>query len=247
MTLRDAVAAAPDFVGGIIKATQGTNYAPQWFDTNWAKLKDAGGDRYCQDWFRGAYHFLNLQEDGTAQADYYLTKIDKAGGFGPILDQPSQFVEGGKKAGQFWTTFWPSLTAMIGFWATLALNIPDFTRFAKSQRDQVLGQSVGLPVPMGLLAMLGMGALFAYFGQTYQTGADPWQLFALWAALSLPLRPGDNVLVLDGSAPLDELALQAAAWARGAGMCLTIASKRGFIESDSSSSSDFAYPFFAEQ
>ncbi|MET3134143.1 NCS1 family nucleobase:cation symporter-1 [Oxalobacteraceae bacterium GrIS 1.11] len=80
----------------------------------------------------------------------------KAGGFGPLFEQPSQFVEGGKKAGQFWTVFWPSLTAMVGFWATLALNIPDFTRFAKSQRDQVLGQSVGLPVPMGLLAMLAV-------------------------------------------------------------------------------------------
>ncbi len=42
-------------------------------------------------------------------------------------------------------------------------------------------------VPLGLLALLAMGALFAYFGQTYQTGADPWQLFALWAALALPL------------------------------------------------------------
>ena len=81
---------------------------------------------------------------------------NKAGGFGPILDQPSQFVEGGKKAGQFWTSFWPSLTAMVGFWATLALNIPDFTRFAKTQRDQIVGQSVGLPVPMGLLAMLAV-------------------------------------------------------------------------------------------
>lgn len=80
----------------------------------------------------------------------------KAGGFGNLLDQPSQFVEGGKKAGQFWSTFWPSLTAMVGFWATLALNIPDFTRFAKSQRDQVLGQSIGLPVPMGLLAMMAV-------------------------------------------------------------------------------------------
>jgi NCS1 family nucleobase:cation symporter-1 len=81
---------------------------------------------------------------------------NKAGGFGPILDQPSQFVPGGTKAGQFWTTFWPSLTAMVGFWATLALNIPDFTRFAKSQRDQLVGQSVGLPVPMGLLAALAV-------------------------------------------------------------------------------------------
>jgi NCS1 family nucleobase:cation symporter-1 len=81
---------------------------------------------------------------------------NKLGGFGPLLDQPSQFVEGGKKAGQFWTVFWPSLTAMVGYWATLALNIPDFTRFAKTQRDQVVGQAVGLPVPMGLLAALAV-------------------------------------------------------------------------------------------
>ncbi|MDR7270152.1 NCS1 family nucleobase:cation symporter-1 [Pelomonas saccharophila] len=81
---------------------------------------------------------------------------DKAGGFGPILDQPSAFVDGGKKAGQFSAVFWPSLTAMVGFWATLALNIPDFTRFAKSQRDQLLGQAIGLPAPMGLLAALAV-------------------------------------------------------------------------------------------
>jgi len=81
---------------------------------------------------------------------------DKAGGFGPILDQPSAFVEGGKKAGQFGAVFWPSLTAMVGFWATLALNIPDFTRFAKSQKDQLLGQAIGLPAPMGLLAALAV-------------------------------------------------------------------------------------------
>jgi NCS1 family nucleobase:cation symporter-1 len=80
----------------------------------------------------------------------------KVGGFGPLLDQPSQFVQGGKKAGMFWIVFWPSLTAMIGYWATLALNIPDFTRFAKTQRDQVIGQSAGLPVPMGLLAALAV-------------------------------------------------------------------------------------------
>lgn len=81
---------------------------------------------------------------------------NRAGGFGPIFDQPSQFVEGGKKAGQFASVFWPSLTAMVGFWATLALNIPDFTRFAKSQRDQVIGQAIGLPAPMGLLAGLAV-------------------------------------------------------------------------------------------
>lgn len=81
---------------------------------------------------------------------------DKAGGFGPILDQPSAFVPGGPKAGQFSAVFWPSLTAMVGFWATLALNIPDFTRFAKSQKDQLVGQAIGLPAPMGLLAALAV-------------------------------------------------------------------------------------------
>ncbi|WP_414691787.1 NCS1 family nucleobase:cation symporter-1 [Noviherbaspirillum sp.] len=79
-----------------------------------------------------------------------------AGGFGPMLSAPSQFAEGGKKAGQFWSVFWPSLTAMVGYWATLALNIPDFTRFARSQRDQIVGQAIGLPVPMGLLSLVAV-------------------------------------------------------------------------------------------
>jgi NCS1 family nucleobase:cation symporter-1 len=80
----------------------------------------------------------------------------QAGGLGPLLDQPSQFSTGGPKAGQFMSVFWPSLTAMVGFWATLALNIPDFTRFAKSQKDQIVGQAIGLPGPMGLLAGLAV-------------------------------------------------------------------------------------------
>lgn len=80
----------------------------------------------------------------------------KAGGFGPMLAAPSQFAPEGKKAGQFWLVFWPSLTAMVGYWATLALNIPDFTRFARSQRDQMVGQAIGLPLPMGLLSLVSV-------------------------------------------------------------------------------------------
>lgn len=80
----------------------------------------------------------------------------KAGGFGPMLSSPSQFVAGGKRAGQFWLVFWPALTAMVGYWATLALNIPDFTRFARSQRDQMVGQALGLPLPMGLLSLVAV-------------------------------------------------------------------------------------------
>ncbi len=50
--------------------------------------------------------------------------------------------------------------------------------------------------PLGLVALLAIGALLAFFGQTYQTGADPWQLFALWAALTLPLALGSRTDVL---------------------------------------------------
>ena len=82
--------------------------------------------------------------------------IDHTRGFTAIMDSPSQFVPGGAKEGLFWATFWPSLTAMVGFWATLALNIPDFTRFARTQRDQVIGQTLGLPLPMGLLALMSV-------------------------------------------------------------------------------------------
>jgi nucleobase:cation symporter-1, NCS1 family len=87
--------------------------------------------------------------------------VNEAGGFGPILSQPSQFAPDGPKSGQFWTFFFPALTAMIGFWATLALNIPDFSRYARSQRDQVVGQALGLPTTMGLYSFIGVAVTSA--------------------------------------------------------------------------------------
>lgn len=86
---------------------------------------------------------------------------NKAGGFGAMLSTPSQFGPGGAKEGQFATTFIAGLTAMVGFWATMALNIPDFTRFAKSQKDQMIGQAVGLPIPMALFAFIGVAVTSA--------------------------------------------------------------------------------------
>src|SRR5574343_1540863 len=68
---------------------------------------------------------------------------------GQLFNLPAKVVEGGPKT-------WAALTGLVGFWATLALNIPDFTRFAKSQRDQLVGQAIGLPAPMGLLAALAV-------------------------------------------------------------------------------------------
>jgi NCS1 family nucleobase:cation symporter-1 len=85
----------------------------------------------------------------------------KADGFGALLSRPSAFVEGGEKEGQFLSEFLPGLTGMVGFWATLSLNIPDFTRYARSQRDQVLGQAIGLPTFMTLFAFIGVAVTSA--------------------------------------------------------------------------------------
>jgi len=92
------------------------------------------------------------------------------------FSQPSEFVAGGAKEGQFWKVFWPSLTAMVGFWATLSLNIPDFTRFARSQRDQILGQTIGLPIPMALLALVSVCVTAATLGVFGERIWDPVQV-----------------------------------------------------------------------
>jgi NCS1 family nucleobase:cation symporter-1 len=85
----------------------------------------------------------------------------QAGGFGPMLSQPSQFAAGQPKEGQFWSAFFPALTANVSFWATLSLNIPDFSRYAYSQRDQMLGQTLGLPTTMGLFSFIGVAVTSA--------------------------------------------------------------------------------------
>ena len=70
--------------------------------------------------------------------------VSSANGLGPLLSQPGRF----RTLGEFWPIFAPSLTAMIGFWSTLSLNMPDFTRFGRSQREQTIGQVVALPSTM---------------------------------------------------------------------------------------------------
>ena len=86
-----------------------------------------------------------------------------AGGFGPILSQPSAFDPGQPKAGGFWKFFVPALTGMISFWATLSLNIPDFSRYARTQRDQIAGQILGLPVTMAFYSFIGVAVTSATF------------------------------------------------------------------------------------
>lgn len=91
--------------------------------------------------------------------------INAGHGLGPILSQPSKFAN----SSAFWNYFFPALTGMVGFWATLSLNIPDFTRYATSQRAQMLGQAIALPSSMTLFAFIGVvvtSATMIIYGET---------------------------------------------------------------------------------
>ena len=81
----------------------------------------------------------------------------QADGFGPMLKATSKF----ETSAEFWQLFFPSLTAMVGFWSTLCLNISDFTRYSKDQRSQVVGQISGLPTTMTLFAFIGVAVTSA--------------------------------------------------------------------------------------
>ena len=107
----------------------------------------------------------------------------KAGGFGPMLSTPSKF----QSFGEFFRFFIPSLTGVVGFWATVSLNIPDFTRYARSQRDQMIGQALGLPATMTFYSFIGIAvtsATLIIFGQ------------ALWDPVAVLSRLGNPVAVV---------------------------------------------------
>ncbi len=108
--------------------------------------------------------------------------VSAGNGLGPILSQPSKF----STTGEFFRFFFPALTGMVGFWATLSLNIPDFTRYAKSQRAQVTGQILGLPPSMTLFSFVGVvvtSATFIIYGQT------------IWDPVVLAAKFEDKILV----------------------------------------------------
>ena len=81
----------------------------------------------------------------------------KAGSFGSMLSTPSKF----HSWSEFLPVFFPALTGMVGYWATLALNIPDFTRYSKSQGAQIVGQGFGLPIAMTLYTFVGISVTSA--------------------------------------------------------------------------------------
>jgi len=107
----------------------------------------------------------------------------KAGGFGPMLATPSKF----HSFSEFFRFFIPSLTGVVGFWATVSLNIPDFTRYARSQKDQMLGQALGLPATMTFYSFIGIAvtsATLIIFGQ------------ALWDPVAVLSRLGNPLAVV---------------------------------------------------
>jgi len=105
---------------------------------------------------------------------WWITNL--AGGLGPVLRAPSKFAT----TADFIRFFIPSLTGMVGFWATVALNIPDFTRYARSQRDQALGQAIGLPTAMTLYSFIGVAVTSAsavIFGEAIWNPVELLQRF----------------------------------------------------------------------
>ena len=84
----------------------------------------------------------------------------------------------GLEGAAFASAFWPFLTAMVGFWATLALNIPDFSRYCRSQKDQIVGQTLGLPTTM---------AYFSFIGAAVASATSIWDPNTLLRGFSSPV------------------------------------------------------------
>ncbi|MFY9950534.1 MAG: NCS1 family nucleobase:cation symporter-1 [Candidatus Sulfotelmatobacter sp.] len=97
-----------------------------------------------------------------------------AGGFGPMLAAPSRFTN----FKDFLKFLIPALNGTVGFWATVSLNIPDFTRFARNQRDQIIGQALALPTTMTLYAFIGIAVTSATVVIYGTAISDPVQLLS---------------------------------------------------------------------
>jgi nucleobase:cation symporter-1, NCS1 family len=113
--------------------------------------------------------------------------VRQTGGLGTLLDQSTRLQS---THVPFWTLFPPALTANVGYWATLSLNIPDFTRYARSQRSQMLGQALGLPTTMTAFAFIGVAvtsATIVLFGE------------AIWDPVALISRIGSRPVIIFGA------------------------------------------------
>ena len=103
------------------------------------------------------------------------------GGIGSVFTSSAQLQQGDAP---FWSLFWPGLAANVGYWITVSLNIPDFTRYVKSQHSQVVGQAIGLPLTMTAFSFVGIAvtaATIVVFGE------------AIWDPVALVTRLADGL------------------------------------------------------
>jgi nucleobase:cation symporter-1, NCS1 family len=138
-----------------------------WFLNIWIIWKGMDAVRWFEGWAAPAVLVVTLI--------LLAYMIHRAHGFGPILSQPGKMED--------WGTFLRHLpiflTAQIGFWATLSLNMPDFTRYAKDQKAQMVGQALGLPTTMTVFAGMGVmitSASVVIYGQAID---DPTHLLTM--------------------------------------------------------------------
>jgi nucleobase:cation symporter-1, NCS1 family len=147
-----------------------------WLMQVWLILKGTEGIKRLESWSAPL-----LLGGGVALLWWAVTA---GGGFGRILDTSPRLQQGQTP---FWQLFPAALTANVGYWATLSLNIPDFTRYARSQRSQALGQALGLPTTMTAFAFIGVAvtsATVVVFGE------------AIWDPIVLITRIGSPAVII---------------------------------------------------
>jgi NCS1 family nucleobase:cation symporter-1 len=113
--------------------------------------------------------------------------VYRGGGLGRVLSESARLQT---THVPFWQVFPAGLTANVGYWATLSLNIPDFTRYARSQRSQALGQALGLPATMTAFAFIGVAvtsATMVVFGE------------AIWDPVVVITRIGSAPVIVFGA------------------------------------------------
>ncbi|HZJ01249.1 MAG TPA: NCS1 family nucleobase:cation symporter-1 [Gemmatimonadaceae bacterium] len=162
-----------------IGVSMAISFAIFWLIQVWIILKGTEGIKVLESWSAPL-----LLLGGIA---LLFWAIRNGGGLSDILRNSVKLQQGSTP---FWTLFPAALTANVGYWATLSLNIPDFTRYAKSQRSQVLGQALGLPGTMALFAFIGVAvtsATIVIFGK------------AIWDPVELISRIGTPLVIVLGA------------------------------------------------
>jgi GH25 family lysozyme M1 (1,4-beta-N-acetylmuramidase) len=201
------LATTPQFVGAIVKCTEGLHYAPDWFINAWRGIRNAAPVRYGSTWMRGAYHYLHFTGDGQVQADTYLAHVERAGGWGagdivPIVD-----VERGPANG---ANAHAGATEVIDTTSAWAARVREVT----GRRVMLYGR--GLLRDLGIRDRMGCDLVWcpAYTADLVRHGVEQWTLdeTPLWQYAGdgqgdasrhhLPLRgplPGDLSVFVDGA------------------------------------------------